>query len=147
MTLAQVPEEASHAPGAASPLEEHRTVDLARLIGGWSVPVAIVDREGRVRAWNRGAVTLYGCSEGSALGQEWTSLVGEDHALDSSLSLGPDTRRYETRHRAQDGRILDVMVTRTELLTHDGGSEGALLFVNALTASKVTEGRLKRRNA
>lgn len=147
MTLAQVPQEANQTSGAAPRLEEPGTVDLARLVGGWSLPVAIVDREGRVRAWNRGAATLYGRSQESVLGQEWISLVAEDHAPDSLMSLGPDTRRYETRHRARDGKILDVMVTRTELLTHDGSSEGALLLVTDLTASRVMEGRLTRRIA
>jgi len=146
VTLAQVPQEANKVPGAPR-LEEPATVDLARLIGGWSVPVAIVDREGRVCAWNRGAALLYGRTQENVLGQEWSTLVGEDHMRDSLLSLGPDTRRYETRHRAQDGRILDVMVTRTEMLTHDGGSEGALLLVTDLTASRVMEGRLTRRIA
>ncbi len=147
MTLAQTPREATNAPGAAPRLDEHATVDPVRLIGGWSVPVAIVDREGRVRAWNRGAGTLYGRSEESVLGQEWTSVVGEEPTLDSSLSLGPDTRRYETRHRAQDGKILDVMVTRTEMLDQGEGSTGALLLVTDLTASRVMEGRLTRRIA
>lgn len=144
MNLAPVPQEDPSPIPASSERDGSVTVDLARLIAGWSVPAAIVDREGRIRVWNRGASALYGHDEQAVLGRDWPSLVGDEPTLDTSLHLGPETRRYESRQRTMDGRTIDVLVTRTELGPQ---GDGALYLVTNLTSSKVMEARLTRRIA
>ncbi len=144
MNLAQTPQDR---PGAEENVraDEPATLDLARVTARWSVPVALLDPTDCVRAWNRGASTLYGISEERAIGQSWATLVAEETHLGEAVQLGPETRRYETRHRAADRRTLEVVVTRTELPAQDGGSDGAFLLITDLTASKTVESRLKRR--
>lgn len=120
---------------------------ITRLIDPWSVPVVLVDREGSIRAWNKGAATLYGMSEESVLARPWTSVVSEATSVEPPHTLGTETSRYETRHSTADGRAVDVMVTRTDLLSADGQPSGALLLITDLTESKAIDVRLKRRVA
>ena len=145
MTLAQIPPESSQATQGRAPLEEPATVDLSRLVAGWMVPVVLLDAGGRVRAWNRGATATYGVPRDQAVGEEWSAIVGEDQPREATVQLGPETVRYETRHRGRDGRPLDVLVTRSDLPTSDGAPGGAILIVIDLTGPKSIEARLKRR--
>ncbi len=123
------------------------TMDLVRLIAGWSVPVVLVDAGGSVRAWNRGAAALYGRSGEDAVGSPWTEVVGETLLVEPEAIPERLTIRYEARHRGAAGQPLRVMVTRTDLLTPDGEPEGAFYLVLDLTGSKELERDLERRVA
>ncbi len=123
------------------------TMDLVRLIAGWSIPVVLVDATGVVRAWNRGAASLYGRSGEEAVGRRWQDLVREEVFTDLESSSGTVTRRYEAQHHGLDGRVLRVMVTRTDLKGRDDRFEGAFYLVMDLTGSKALERNLERRVA
>ena len=125
----------------------HELLGLVHLIGAWSIPVILADREERVSALNRGAASLYGRGEGEAMSLPWRSVVGEDESLDPQPSPGTRTRRYEAEHRTKEGKPLHVMVTRTDLVSETGAQDGSFILVTDLTASKALERKLAFRVA
>ena len=113
---------------------------------GRTIPLVLTDQDGTIRSWSRGAEDLYGLSESEAIGARWAAVTGED-ALPEELSSGEvPIQRYETVHRTKEGELVPVMVTRTELGAPGEGG-GSMIMVVDLTASKVLEGRLRRRSA
>jgi PAS domain S-box-containing protein len=123
------------------------TMDLVRLIAAWSIPVVLVDAQGVVRAWNRGATTLYGRPGEEAVGRRWEDLVEEVLSEAPEPAPGAATYRYEAQHRTHEGRALRVMVTRTQIQGPEGSTEGAFYLVLDLTGSKALERNLERRVA
>ncbi len=123
-----------------------RADDFLRMLGAWSIPFALLDKDDAVLFWNRGAVTFYGVSEDDALGKTFGDLVEEDARSAATPVAGVRTRRYETRHRSADGVVLPVMVTRTSLPLSDSLT-GAFVLITDLTESKALERRLARRIA
>ncbi|HET9298835.1 MAG TPA: ATP-binding protein, partial [Candidatus Polarisedimenticolaceae bacterium] len=113
---------------------------------GRTLPLVLTDQVGTIRSWSRGAAELYGLTESEAIGARWAAVTGED-ALPEELSNDQvPIQRYETVHRTKDGELVPVMVTRTELGAPEEGG-GSMIMVVDLTASKVLEGRLRRRFA
>jgi len=123
-----------------------RADDFLRMLGAWSIPFALLDKDDAVLFWNRGAVTFYGVSEDDAVGKIFGDLVEEEAPVASTPVAGVRTRRYETRHRSADGVVLPVMVTRTSLPLSDTLT-GAFVLITDLTESKTLERRLARRVA
>ena len=83
------------------------------------------DLHGRIIAWNPGAVRLYGWSEAEALAMNIRDLIPEElrdealatvHQLGRAKILAP----YLTRRIAKDGRVLEVQLTSTALLSAIG---------------------------
>ena len=113
---------------------------------GRTLPLVLTDLDGTIRSWSRGAAELYGLTEAEAIGSRWAALTGED-ALPEELGVDQiPIQRYETVHRTKDGELVPVMVTKTELGAPGEGG-GSMIMVVDLTASKVLEGRLRRRFA
>jgi PAS domain S-box-containing protein len=123
-----------------------RADDFLRLLGGWSIPFALLDDNDVVLFWNRGAVKFYGVSDDDALGKPFGELVAEEAATFTAPVADLRTRRYEARHLSADGIELPVMVTRTELPAGDGRN-GVFVLITDLTESKALERRLARRVA
>jgi PAS domain S-box-containing protein len=123
-----------------------RAEDFLRLLGAWSVPFALLDKDDGVLFWNRGAAKFYGVGAVDALGKHFGELVAEEAAILPSPVAGVRTRRYEARHRSVSGSDLPVMVTRTDLPSGDG-NDGAFILITDLTESKALERRLARRVA
>jgi PAS domain S-box-containing protein len=123
-----------------------RAEDFVRMLGAWSVPVALLDGNDVILFWNRGAVVYYGVSEAEALGKKFCDLVGEDSSITQAPAAGMRTRRYEASHRSAAGLTRPVIVMRTDLPT-ENGSEGAFVLITDLTESKELERRLARRVA
>jgi PAS domain S-box-containing protein len=120
--------------------------DVVHLIGAWSVPVILLDRDDRIRSWNRGAAALYGFLEEEATGQAFPSLVQEEAgAIPQTAGDSKGTRRYEARHRAKDGKVVSAIVTRTDLVGTDGRPEGAFLLAIDQSDSKALQSSLERR--
>jgi PAS domain S-box-containing protein len=113
---------------------------------GRTLPLVLTASDGTIRSWSRGAAELYGLSETEAIGARWAAVTGEDALPEELSSDQVPIQRYETVHRSKDGELVPVMVTRTELGAPGEGG-GSMIMVVDLTASKVLEGRLRRRFA
>lgn len=87
--------------------------------------LTVHDFDGRITAWNRGAVRMYGYSEAEALGMNILQLAPEEHrqefrALIERLHRGERVESWETQRVCQDGRILEVWLTVTTLRDEAG---------------------------
>jgi len=83
------------------------------------------DLEGRILAWNPGAVRMYGWTEAEALALNIRDRVPESlrqkeltivHQLGRSAVLEP----YRTQRLAKDGRIVEIWLTATALVNEAG---------------------------
>ena len=87
--------------------------------------ITVQDLEGRIIAWNPGAVRMYGWTEAEALAMNVRDRVPESekakelqilHQLSASQVLEP----YRTRRMVKDGSVLAVWLTATALLDEAG---------------------------
>ncbi|MEI7636635.1 MAG: chemotaxis protein CheB [Syntrophus sp. (in: bacteria)] len=87
--------------------------------------ITVQDLDGRILAWNPGAVRMYGWNEAEALVMNVRDRVPKGlreealakvHQLSRSEILEP----YRTQRIAKDGRIVEVWLTATALVNEDG---------------------------
>ncbi|MFZ1641303.1 MAG: chemotaxis protein CheB [Candidatus Contendobacter sp.] len=87
--------------------------------------ITVQDLEGRILAWNPGAVRMYGWSEAEALGMNVRDRVPEglrEAALADVLKLcqAEILEPYRTQRIAKDGTVLDVSMVSTALVNETG---------------------------
>jgi two-component system CheB/CheR fusion protein len=87
--------------------------------------ITVQDLEGRILAWNPGAVRQYGWSEAEALKLNVRDLIPEAQrekamAKVRQLSRAVVLAPYRTQRLAKDGSVLDVSMTSTALVDEGG---------------------------
>jgi two-component system CheB/CheR fusion protein len=98
---------------------------LATVVRDANDAILLQDMAGNIMAFNTAAQIAYGWSETEALTLNITSLVPE--ALQKielnrikKLSLKESLEAYQTKRLTKDGLVIDVWLTATALLDHDG---------------------------
>jgi two-component system CheB/CheR fusion protein len=81
-------------------------------------PMILLDFNGKVMAWNKGAFNQYGYTETEALKMTIFDIIPEGDKPDeltfiSQVKKGSQTSPFNTQRMAKDGRIIDVTVTAT----------------------------------
>jgi len=127
------------------PLTE--TLQLEHLVAQWAIPAVVVDPEGKVVAWNRGAEIFYGCARSEVLHGRWTDAVGESAAMEPPRGANWCTHHFDSRHRTQTGRVVNVRVARTEVPTHPGRRAASLYLLSERADARDLQARLERRVA
>ncbi len=117
---------------------EEKTRRLAAVMTDSNDAVLLVDTEGKVQEWNRGAQKMYGWTAREAVGKTLFDLTPAKSAespatLLAKLSRGEDVRSFETRRLCKDGNVIDVWLTVSTL------SPGTDAPVIALTERDLTE--------
>ena len=87
--------------------------------------ITVQDLDGRITAWNPGAVRLYGWSEDEALKMNVRDRIPkalQAKALSRVLELSESTvlAPYHTQRLTRDGRVLNVSLTSTALIDESG---------------------------
>jgi len=87
--------------------------------------ITVQDLDGRILAWNPGAVRMYGWSEAEALAMNVRDRIPkglQDEALAKAqeLSRAEILEPYRTQRIAKDGHIVEVSLTATALVNRDG---------------------------
>lgn len=119
---------------------------LATVLQDSNDAITMQDLEGRILAWNRGAVQMYGYSEREALQMNMDALVPEAE-LESARGFRRAIRRgeqvlsLEVKRKTKDGRVLDVWLTTTKLVD-DGGHPVAI----ATTERDITQRKKSERD-
>ena len=111
-----------------------------------AVPTSIVevDREGRVRRWNRGAEETFGWTAAEALG-EINPMVPEhdretfERRLERVLD-GESIRRQETRRRTKSGEPVDLLLSVVPI---EGEPDRVLVVLEDITPQKRAERQLR----
>jgi PAS domain S-box-containing protein len=124
---------------------------LAAVLTDSSDAVLLVEADGRLSAWSRGAERLYGYPEGEGVGLAMADLIPDaDRAADlaalDAVRRGEAVGSWETRRRDRAGRVLDVSVTATLLRPADGAAPAVSLTERDLTAHKQLERELRERS-
>jgi two-component system CheB/CheR fusion protein len=79
----------------------------------------IEDLDGRILAWNNGAVRLYGWTEQQALTMNPAQHIPPEHQAQALLMIGKlnqASQSYQSQRLHKDGTLLDVSVTATALV-------------------------------
>jgi two-component system, chemotaxis family, CheB/CheR fusion protein len=87
--------------------------------------VTVLDLDGRILEWNRGAERMYGYSAAEAKQMNQEVLIPEEQrdparAHLAALKRGDKIESLEVQRRTRDGRILDVWLTVTKLVDDQG---------------------------
>ncbi len=87
--------------------------------------ITVQDLEGRIIAWNPGAVRMYGWSEAEALAMKFIDRIPEGlkkEALAKAVQLSRAVvlEPYRTKRLAKGGAVVEVMMTATALVDEQG---------------------------
>ena len=87
--------------------------------------ITLQDMEGRILAWNPGAVRIYGWTEAEALAMNVRERIPQQRRDEELvkmrlLSLDEILEPYRTQRLAKGGAVMDVSLTATALLDGDG---------------------------
>ena len=121
-------------------LAEKNVLRLATVVLDSNDAVILFNLKDRITAWNKGAQKMYGYTETEALGMNITRLIPEKMRMKVRDMVRISAAPIETRRRAKNGRILDVLLTVTVLRDE----KGAPLEV-ATTERDITEQKLAER--
>ncbi len=87
--------------------------------------ITVQDLDGRILAWNPGAVRMYGWSEAEAQGMNIRDLIPEGLREEALATIGQLSRAevlepYRTQRIAKDGRVVEVVMVSTALVDKAG---------------------------
>jgi len=122
---------------------------LDRLLDQAPIGVAVLDRAGEIRSWNRRAATVFGAPEGDVIGTRLTEFFhpAERESLDRfiarSIAIGeePSPRVFEA-HRTDD-EVRELEVTASAIASGTG-EPGALVLFKDVTREKQREAERQR---
>ena len=120
-------------------LAEKNLLRLATLVLDSNDAVIIIDLKGHITAWNKSAQKMYGYSEGEALGMNVSRLMPKKMQMTAKDFFRVPAGPVETRRRAKDGRILDVLLTVTVLRDEKGRPVEVAETERDITEQKQTE--------
>jgi len=98
---------------------------LAVVVRDSSDAVTVQDLDGRIIAWNPGAVRLYGWSEQEALQMNVRALIPQAQQTEAlervhQLSQAQTLEPYRTQRLAKEGQLVDVTLTASALVNESG---------------------------
>jgi len=87
--------------------------------------ITVQDLEGRILAWNPGAVRIYGWSEAEALGMNIRDRIPEGRREEAlakvhQLSRAEILEPYRTQRITKEGTVVEVSMTSTALMNEAG---------------------------
>ena len=103
---------------------------------------------GVIRSWNGGAERLFGYTAREAVGQSITLIIpperhDEEHGILARLRRGERIEHFETVRVAKDGRRIDISLTVSPVLDHDGRVIGASKVAHDITERKQVDAALR----
>jgi two-component system CheB/CheR fusion protein len=111
---------------------------LAAVVKDSNDAVTVLDLEGNILNWNRGAENIYGFTEEEALKMNIMDIVPKNRQKETSTLLKilqkQDTESFETQRITKDGKPLNVLLTATRLLDHERKP-----YAIAVTERDITE--------
>jgi PAS domain S-box-containing protein len=122
---------------------------LATVVLDSNDAITILDFDGRINAWNRGAELMYGYSENEALRMTIWQLAPPDKTAEQKefnrrIFAGEKVSSFETQRQTKDGGILDVWITVTKLVDDSGKVIGIASTERDITERKKEEANLRR---
>jgi len=121
---------------------------LATIVTDSNDAITVVDMDGRITAWNKGAETTYGYRKDEALGMDVVKIVPEDKKQETlevieKIKTNETMNAFETKRLAKDGRVLDMWLTVTKLVDDEGNAVAIATTERDITEKKRLEERLR----
>ncbi len=100
---------------------------LANILNDAHDAISVLDLNGRILAWNKGAEKMYGYTEHEAMQMNVADLVRKDRRdeireIAARLAKGEIIKTFRTRRTTKDGKILDIWLTASALTDENGQS-------------------------
>jgi PAS domain S-box-containing protein len=107
--------------------------------------------DGIIEAWNPGAQHLLGYSEAEALGQHVSMLADPDHHEEQlhfleRVSQGETIKPFDTIRKTKDGRLIDVSMAMSPVLTSGGKVTAASVALHDIGERKEWDKRQRLMN-
>lgn len=117
---------------------------LLAILQGSTDGLVVLDPDGRVALWSRGASDLLGVHEGEAIGRPIGECMPREvvHELPGGASASGAVRRFEVRIPRERGAPRDLLVSRTQVGTPDGGTGWSSLIFKDVTEVKELQKEL-----
>ena len=121
---------------------------LSALIDSADDAIITKTLSGVITSWNAAAEKIFGYTPEEAIGQNVLMLIPPDHhneepEIVGRIGRGEKIDHYETVRVAKDGRLLDISLTVSPIITPDGKIIGASKIARDITGRRDTEIRLK----
>lgn len=109
--------------------------------------ILVLDRDGKVLSWNRGAEETLGFSAEEMEGAPYARLApGGELEPELRVALAPGERvgDLRTQRRRRDGRMIDVSLTRSRVPVPSGGEDRFVEILRDISATRRLEDDLLR---
>ncbi|HUC29190.1 MAG TPA: PAS domain S-box protein [Candidatus Acidoferrum sp.] len=105
--------------------------------------------DGVITHWNKGAEQMYGYTPQEIIGRSITTLCPKDRVDEipgilERIRHGERVEYFESVRVTKDGRRLDVSISVSPILDHEGRVAGASAIARNITAQKKIEGQLRQ---
>jgi PAS domain S-box-containing protein len=105
--------------------------------------------DGVITHWNKGAEQMYGYTPQEIIGRSITTLCPKDRVDEipgilQRIRRGERVEYFESVRVTKDGRRLDVSISVSPILDHEGRVAGASAIARNITVQKKIEGQLRQ---
>jgi two-component system, sporulation sensor kinase E len=108
--------------------------------------ILVLDPDGRIRVWNRGAVETFGYQPAEAIGQPYSILLPEGSEVEKSLTRSytdaGNVRDLRTARRHKNGMQIEVSITRSKIRVPEGQEAGFVEILRDITSQREFEREL-----
>lgn len=141
-------QEAEYARGATE-----RDRQLATITADSADAILMLDNDGLIQTWNRGAELLFGYTADEVLGKHFRiflpdalSAKGEVEQMNQKLAEHGYIRNYLTQRLTKDGKTLTVELTRTLLRDEKGSVVGSSAILRDVTERERAHAQIQELN-
>lgn len=122
---------------------------LAAVLMASEDAIMVLDLDGKITAWNRGAELLYGYCRAEALKMNLRQIIPPAerphfHAVVDQLKNGERIDSWETQRVKKGGTVIDVWATATLLMDESGRPVGIANTDRDITHRKMIQANLQR---
>jgi PAS domain S-box-containing protein len=115
---------------------------MAAIVESSEDAIVSKDLNGMIRSWNRGAERLFGYVSAEAVGRSITliippELIDEEQKILQKLRRGERIEHFETVRVSKTGRRIDISLTISPVLDHDGRIVGVSKIARDITELKL----------
>lgn len=124
---------------------------LATITANSADAIILLDNDGIIRSWNRGAEQLFGYAASEIVGHHFICLVpdsrrGELEFINAELQARGMVRGWVTQRVTRDGRVLTVELTRTLLRDENGNPIGSSAILRDVTERERAQNEIRELN-
>jgi len=126
--------------------------ELASIVESSFDAVIGQDLNGVITSWNPGATRLFGYSQEDAIGRIFADFLvpdflrNEEITIKERLEQGDDVENFETQRLHRDGRMIEVFVTISPILSPTGKVIGSSKTMRDFTIQKEARKRISEMN-